>query len=195
MRVAGMRAASEAGNTSKNAPSIIERREPRSIEVAAEVAERVAQAKALKERLDSYGETRLAGSREQLGPAYDRKWTEADNHASKLHTEIKIDGKVIGRIYSSGVAEFADEYAYLAKDFKGETLSGPELAEERLAKVKESLKRTNTIITDDKNAVSSNTGRSVAEILRAGTAQSQTEWLAFKATESSIPGQLLSRTA
>lgn len=40
-----------------------------------------------------------------------------------------------------------------------------------------------------------NAGKSVAEMLKASTAQTQSEWLEFKAKEGAIPGQLLSRTA
>jgi hypothetical protein len=57
----------------------------------------------------------IPGVTDQLPPAYDGN-SRADNHVSKLHTEIKLDGKVIARFYNSGVAEYADEYGYLAGD-------------------------------------------------------------------------------
>jgi hypothetical protein len=141
----------------------------------------------------------VPGRTDRLPPACDGSMTRADNHVSKLHTEVKLHGKVVARIYNSGAAEFADDYAYLGRDFRGETLTGPGLAEQRLAKVRAALEHGGAIIADGGNSpaggIAKAYGKCLAEILRAGTAQTQQEWLAFKATEPPPPGAFLSRTA
>jgi hypothetical protein len=201
LRVPDMLAASQAATASDETPSTVQQRSPSAI------SEKMANFIEMSEQLRNGADSRnfaparphLPGTSDRLPPAYDGN-PRADNHISKLHTEIKLDGKVIGRIYNSGAAEFADDYSYLAAGFKGETLLGPDLAEQRLAKVKAALERSGATFTDGKSenyrsTVAGNFSASVVEILRASTAQTQQEWLAFKSTESPSPGALLSRTA
>ena len=40
----------------------------------------------------------------------------ADNQTKNIHTEIKVNGKVIARIYNTGGIEIADEYRFFRQD-------------------------------------------------------------------------------
>jgi len=168
------------------------------------VSERLEKFKALSEQAGrllpdrSQGRPSIPGVTDELPPAYDGN-SRADNHVSKLHTEIKLNGKTIARIYNSGAAEFADDYAFLARGFDKDTKVGPDLAESRLARVTAALER-HGMITKDKQEIGGlkiapQAGTPIVDILRASTAQTQQEWLEFKATESPPPGALVSRTA
>lgn len=163
MFVAGMRAASEAGNTSKNAPSTIERREPADLKITLpeDVAERVAKNRALSKLretdrgawLDELAKRpSIPGVTDRLPPAYDGEMTRFDNHVSKVYSEIKIDGKVVARFYNGGGAEYAGDYAFLAKDVGTESIVGPDLAEQRMAKAKSALEARGIVVTDSQNA-------------------------------------------
>jgi hypothetical protein len=146
----------------------------------------------------SRGTPSVPGVTDELPPAYDGN-SRADNHAAKLHTEIKLNGKVIGRVYNSGVSEFADDYAFLARGSEKDTTTGPELAQLRVARAKAALERHGMISTDALEGQQPKTNfmrkADVFDILRASTAQTQQEWLAFKATEPPMPGAYVSRSA
>ena len=61
-----------------------------------------------------------------------------DNQTKNIHTEIKVNGKVIARIYNTGAVEIADEYRFLSDkiDFAGDKMVGPDLAEDRANRIK-----------------------------------------------------------
>jgi len=84
---------------------------------------------------------------------------------SGIHSEIKVDGVVVGRVYNSGVTELHEPYEYLANKLDpggpGEAgLEGPDLAHYRIALISEALKNQN------------------AQIVATSTAMTQAEWLA-----------------
>jgi hypothetical protein len=135
----------------------------------------------------------------ELGPPTDD--IRADNHGSKIHTEIKVNGKVIARLYNSGGAEYADEYAFLGDeiDFAADTMTGPELAVSRANRIKAVLEKYGAFAAEKIDAETLMAARSakrpVVEMLQAATAQTQAEWLAMKAGEGREPGGVLSRSA
>ena len=62
-----------------------------------------------------------------------------DNQTKNIHTEIKVNGKVIARIYNTGAVEIADEsHRFLSDkfDFAGDKMVGPDLAEDRANRIK-----------------------------------------------------------
>ena len=84
---------------------------------------------------------------------------------SGIHSEIKVNGVVVGRVYNSGVTELHEPYEYLANKLDpggpGEAgLEGPDLAHYRIALISEALKNQN------------------AQIVATSTAMTQAEWLA-----------------
>jgi hypothetical protein len=178
--------------------SIGEHREPTASPELAAFKERAEQVRNGAELRSSRGTPSVPGVTDELPPAYDGN-SRADNHVSKLRTEIKLNGKVIGRVYNSGVSEFADDYAFLARGSEKDTTTGPELAELRVARAKAALERHGMISKDalEGQPPKGNFGRKadVFDILRASTPQTQQEWLAFKATEPPMPGAYVSRTA
>jgi len=185
---------------SREAPplSIGEQREPTVSPELNAFKERAEQLRNAAEARRSESRPSVPGVTDELPPAYNGSFP-ADNHASKLHTEIKLNGKVIGRVYNSGVSEFADDYAYLARGSDKDTTTGPELAEIRVARAKAALERSGAL---SKDAVAAQQPKGsiarkadVFDILRAGTAKTQQEWLAFKATEPPMPGAYVSRSA
>ena len=131
----------------------------------------------------------------ELGPAYAGD-SRADNHASKIHTEIKVDGKVIARIYNSGAAEIADEYAFLSDElgFQNDKMVGPDLAEDRAKRIKGTLQKYGAVMEDDVSLT--NLKAPILELLRAGTAQTQEEWQKYMAERGPLdPGTLFSGSA
>jgi hypothetical protein len=84
---------------------------------------------------------------------------------SGIHSEIKVNGVVVGRVYNSGVTEIHEPYEFLAKqlDLGGPAeagLEGPDIASFRIGQIKEALKDQNV------------------EIARASTAMTLAEWKA-----------------
>lgn len=83
-------------------------------------------------------------SNAELPPAYDGN-SRSDNHVSKIHTEIKVNGRVIARVFNSGAIQIAGEYGFitdeLRESFAADRKVGPELAEERTKRVKAALER------------------------------------------------------
>ncbi len=75
-------------------------------------------------------------SNAELGPPSDNPL--ADNHASKIHTEIKVNGKVVVRAYNSGALEIASGYRFLSDeiDFGADRTVGPDLAGDRAKRMK-----------------------------------------------------------
>lgn len=100
-----------------------------------------------------------------LGPPLSGQ-PQFDNDVSHLRAEIKIDGKVVARIYNSGASEIADGYGYLALEAgfggagEGSTV-GPDLGDMRIAALAKLLDGE--------------------EVVMAKTAQTQAQWLAEKA--------------
>jgi hypothetical protein len=135
----------------------------------------------------------------ELGPAYSGPMTRSDNHVSKIHTEIKVNDKIIARVYNSGAVEIADEYRFLSDELRPEldTMVGPDLAVDRANRIKASLERHGAVMKDELSPTALLTAKltqtPVLELLKAGTAQTQDEWLAFKAKEGPAdPGALFS---
>ena len=96
---------------------------------------------------------------------------EWGNDPSGVRSEIKINGVVVGRVYNSGVTELRDEYGSLDQQlgFGGPDeagLEGPQLADYRIAQLKDALKGSNV------------------EITMMSTAMTQTEWLASQISGS-----------
>lgn len=93
---------------------------------------------------------------------------EWGNEKSGLRAEIKVDGKVIGRVYNGGGVELADEYSMLGFElgFGGpgeEGLEGPDLAESRIARLATAFENARF------------------EVVMAPTALNQAEWAALQA--------------
>jgi hypothetical protein len=100
------------------------------------------------------------------GGAYDRSDLEMWGYEpSGVRSEIKVNGVVVGRVYNSGVTVLQDEYGSLGQQLgfggPGEAdLEGPQLADYRIAQLKDALKNSNV------------------EITTMSTAMTQAEWLA-----------------
>jgi hypothetical protein len=118
-----------------------------------------------------------------------------DNDVSHLRAEIKIDGKVIGRVYNSGAVELADAYGHLGEvagfgSASEGSLMGPELADLRINKLADLLKvdisKAGEEVADDPAT------KFDASIVMASTAITQAQWLAEKAK---MPGSILSKEA
>lgn len=136
----------------------------------------------------------------ELGPPTDDP--RADNHGSKIHTEIKVNGKVVARVYNSGGMEIANEYRFIADemDFGGDRMVGPDLAKDRAQRMMAVLERYGAVIGNDASPdklLSAKLARQpIVEAVMAATAQSQEQWLADKAKEGPLdPGMLFSRVA
>lgn len=119
--------------------------------------------KALESERGEVGASATAAS-----PSNSPEW---GNEKSGLRVEIKVNGKVIGRVYNSGGVELADEYGTLGFElgFGGpgeEGLEGPDLAEDRIAR----------LATAFQNAQ--------FEVIRSPTALTKAEWSALQAGES-----------
>lgn len=126
----------------------------------------------------------------------------ADNQTKNIHSEIKINGKVVARAYNKGSIEIATEYGFLGEeiDFASDTMNGPELAEDRMNRIKAVLERYGAVVPDEQDPVTSMLSAVVArqpvlELVKASTALTQDEWLGEKAKEGPLdPGTLFSRT-
>ncbi len=136
----------------------------------------------------------------ELGPTTDNPL--ADNHGSKIHTEIKVNGKVIARVYNSGGVEIANEYGFLgeALDSASDKTVGPDLAEDRAKRIMAKLGQYGALTKDelDPNELLAATlaKKPIIEALRAATAQTQEEWLDQKAKEGPLdPGMFFSKVA
>jgi hypothetical protein len=123
----------------------------------------------------------------------------ASNHPSKLHTEIKIDGKVVARIYNGGAVEMPNEYSFLGDELglNSDTLVGPDLAENRAKRIKEALLKHGAVLDGDSALAGSATLKApVLEMVKAITAQTQSEWQAEMIKQGSAqPGSYYERTA
>jgi hypothetical protein len=136
----------------------------------------------------------------ELGPPSDDP--RADNHASKIHTEIKINGKVIARACNSGAIVIASEYGFLSEelDFQNDKGIGPDLAANRVARIKALLERYGALPKDDLSPEEVMTAtlakKPIVETLLADTVQTQQEWLDDMAKQGRLdPGALFSRVA
>jgi len=123
-----------------------------------------------------------------------------DNQTKNIHTEIKVNGKVIARLYNTGAVEIADEYRFLADeiDFGGDKMVGPDLAEYRAKGIKAVLQRYGAVMNDDPVGMltAAITKTPILELLKADTALTQDEWLEEKAKQGPLdPGSFFSRTA
>jgi hypothetical protein len=137
----------------------------------------------------------------ELGPANTTN-SLASNHVSKVHTEIKVDGKVIARVYNGGAVEIANEYTFLADElgFQNDTMVGPDLAEDRAKRIKGILEKYGAVMKDDLSPDGLLTAQlaktPVLELLRAQTAQTQEEWQEEMAKQGPLdPGAFFSRVA
>jgi hypothetical protein len=126
----------------------------------------------------------------------------ADNQTKNIHTEIKVNGKVIARIYNSGAVEIADEYRFLADkvDFAGDKMVGPDLAEDRAGRIKAVLQSFGAVMNDEQDPVGTLNARitkaPIIELLKANTALTQEAWLKGKGKEGPLgPGSFFSRMA
>lgn len=125
---------------------------------------------------------------------------DVDNYVGNIHTEIKVNGKVIARVYNSGGVEIADEYAFVLHGlFENDSGYGPDLAEDRAKRIMAALTANGAVTQDDIDRAgpfdTTLIGKPVAELLLAETAMTQAEWLAEKAKRGPLdPGTLFSRT-
>jgi hypothetical protein len=128
----------------------------------------------------------------------------ADNSPEKVHTEIKVNGKVVARTYNSGGIEIANEYGFISDElldsFAADKGGGPELAEARANRFKAALERHGMLPREklDTNGLlaAALAKTPIVEMLRASTAQTEEEWLEAKSKEAPLdPGAFLSRMA
>lgn len=136
-----------------------------------------------------------------LGPVHDTP-LRSDNHPSKVHTEIKVNGKVIARVFNSGGIEIAGEYRFLSEElnFAADKMVGPDLAQDRAERIKAALARHGAFVDEDQDPVAKlnalNAQQPIVEVIQAATAQTQEEWLKLKQEEGPINiGAFLSRSA
>jgi hypothetical protein len=136
----------------------------------------------------------------ELGPPSDDP--RADNHASKIHTEIKINGKVVARTYNSGGVEIANEYAFLGEeiDFGADRGTGPDLAANRAARINALLERYGAVTKDELSPsdliAATLAKKPILESLLADTVQTQQEWLDEMGKQGRLePGTWFSREA
>ncbi len=122
----------------------------------------------------------------------------ADNQTKNIHTEIKVNGKVIARTYNTGAVEIADEYRFLSDeiDFAGDKMVGPDLAEDRANRIKAVLQGYGAVMNDEQDPVgmltAAFTKAPILELLKADTALSQDAWLEERAKKGPLdPGFLL----
>lgn len=125
-----------------------------------------------------------------------------DNQTKNIHTEIKVNGKVIARIYNTGAVEIADEYRFLSDkiDFAGDKMVGPDLAEDRANRIKAVLQSYGAVMNDEQDPVgmltAAVTKAPILELLKADTALSQGAWLEEQAKKGPLdPGSFFSRSA
>jgi hypothetical protein len=125
-----------------------------------------------------------------------------DNQTKNIHTEIKVNGKVIARIYNTGAVEIADEYRFLSDkiDFAGDKMIGPDLAEDRANRIKAVLQNYGAVMNDEQDPVgmltAAVTKAPILELLKADTALSQGAWLEEQAKKGPLdPGSFFSRSA
>ena len=125
-----------------------------------------------------------------------------DNQTKNIHTEIKVNGKVIARIYNTGAVEIADEYRFLSDkiDFAGDKMVGPDLAEDRANRIKAVLQSHGAVMNDEQDPVgmltAAVTKAPILELLKADTALSQDAWLEEMAKKGRLdPGSFFSRSA
>lgn len=124
-------------------------------------------------------------------------------YVGKLHTEIKVNGKVIARIYNSGAMVIASEYSFLGDEIfaghgGGSALAGPDVAEDRANRIKAALMAHGAVMADNDNSANPLSAKPsnapVLQILKAATAQTQDEWVAAQSRQGALdPGSLLSR--
>ncbi|HEV7292250.1 MAG TPA: hypothetical protein VGN79_08005 [Devosia sp.] len=77
-----------------------------------------------------------------------------DNSSENIRSEIKIDGKVVARIYNSGAIEVADAYADQVHNLKGLGRgAGPDYADEMLASLMDAVARFGAESTKASTAV------------------------------------------
>ena len=126
----------------------------------------------------------------------------ADNQTKNIHTEIKVNGKVIARIYNTGAAEIADEYRFLADqiDFASDKMVGPDLAEDRANRIRAVLQGYGAVMEDEQDPAgmlaAAVTKAPILELLKADTALSQEAWLVEQAKKGPLdPGSFFSRSA
>jgi hypothetical protein len=138
-------------------------------------------------------------SNAELGPPTDNP--RADNHGSKIHTEIKVNGKVIARAYNGGGLEIADEYRFLVDEmsFGADKTVGPDLAKDRVQRIMAVLQRYGAVIGDEakpQDLLSAKLAKQpIVDAVLAATAQTQAQWLDDMAKEGRLPGSLFSGTA
>ena len=125
-----------------------------------------------------------------------------DNQTKNIHTEIKVNGKVIARIYNTGAVEIADEYRFLSDkiDFAGDKMVGPDLAEDRAKRIKAVLQAYGAVMNDEQDPVgmltAAITKTPILELLKADTALSQDAWLEEQAKKGPLdPGSFFSKSA
>ncbi|MGM4896890.1 hypothetical protein [Tardiphaga sp. 839_C3_N1_4] len=123
-----------------------------------------------------------------------------DNQTKNIHTEIKVNGKVIARVYNSGGVEIADEYRFLSDkiDFAGDKMVGPDLAGDRASRIKAVLQSFGAVMNDEQDPVgllnAQITKAPILELLKADTALTQGAWLEEKGKDGPFaPGYLFSQ--
>lgn len=127
----------------------------------------------------------------------------ADNSPEKVHTEIKVNEKIVARVYNSGAMEIANDFRFLQDDlgdsFAADRIVGPDLAEARAKRVRDALEgygiRDSATLGASALAEAKSARAPLLEMLRAATAQTQQQWLEMKSKEPPMPGSVLSMTA
>ncbi|MCF8477084.1 MAG: hypothetical protein K9G60_08640 [Pseudolabrys sp.] len=162
-------------------------------------AQMLAEVKARQETYLTPQEAFRSGA--ELGPP-SGKTLRSSNHPSKVHTEVKVDGKVVARVYNGGGVEIAKEYAFLHDEigFANDTGAGPDLATDRANRIKAALQSHGAVMQDELSPAGLATAqlaqKPVLELLRANTAQTQDEWLEDQAKQGPLdPGTFFSRVA
>jgi hypothetical protein len=124
-----------------------------------------------------------------------------DNRADNIHTEIKVNGKVIARTYNTGLIEIADEYGFLSEElgFNADTMVGPDAAADRAARVEAALAKYGAVIKDEQSpdelASAMLAKLPILELVKADTALTQAEWMAEEARKGTRDaGAFFSRT-
>lgn len=114
-------------------------------------------------------------------PTVDRKDVFGTD-GTGVHSEIKMNGKVVGQIFNSGAVSVLNEYAHLSEKMLWggpleEGISGPDLVQKRTADLMNAFKGEGLSIN------------------RTDTAMTQAEWVKWLMSPEGAPGARLNKTA
>lgn len=89
----------------------------------------------------------------ELGPA--RNMPGFDSSSENIRREVKVDGKVVARIYNSGAMEVAEAYAGELHNLEGLGKgAGPDYADKMIAALKDAFARFGAEFAEASTAVS-----------------------------------------